>query len=591
MKCPHCGAELPVHAALCPSCGQRVGSAMPADAPDVDGETVLMDMPGEDAEPAAPEGVAEPAPDQGETQLMDQAETPSADQGETQLLDDGETQLMDHGETRLMDDAKTHLMPSKPVIPTVAFPDDTMSAPAPIIDGLDALDDPYAPLVTGSELTNISPTPIKSPVSPEFDGTAKKRRWPFVLGIIVAVALVGFGIYYTWQQELWGGKTIPDVTGQAQDAATQTLQSAGFTVSVITKASDDGIGTVLSTDPAAGTRVDPTSGVTLTVAVARTIPSVVGLTVDKAEQALYDAGATNISVTYQASSQAEGTVVSVSPDVDATFVSTDAITLVVAQAFTVPDVTGKSLSDAQAAITSAGYVAKVSYVDSDSAADVVISTDPAAGTKLDQGSTVTLSVPNPYPSDYYHLLDFLTCTPAQDAAYLVQEGFSTVTARKLTNGDAFGVYQKGNDVLMVTDTPETGTFDIMSSSYDALANGCAVGGLRLRLDPSALSAEQTDVSDAGVQAIMTLCGFSGLTSSCTEADFASTPTVASSGAHFICAYGEQDSYVWTVLIGGYQGSLKVVATVGTKSHYSSVDLSTYDNSICKYVAYSTLFAG
>ena len=70
-----------------------------------------------------------------------------------------------------------------------------------------------------------------------------------------------------------------------------------------------------------------------------------------------------------------------------------------------------------------------------------------------------------------------------------------------------------------------------------------------------------------------------------------TTTVASSGAHFICAYGEQDGYVWTVLIGGYQGSLKVVATVGTKSHYSSVDLSTYDNSICKYVAYSTLFAG
>ena len=49
--------------------------------------------------------------------------------------------------------------------------------------------------------------------------------------------------------------------------------------------------------------------------------------------------------------------------------------------------------------------------------------------------------------------------------------------------------------------------------------------------------------------------------------------------------------MWTVLIGGNQGSLKVVATVGTKSHYSSVDLSTYDNSICKYVAYSTLFAG
>jgi len=501
-----------------------------------------------------------------------------------------ETVLMDQGRTRLLDDAETRVSPRSDAIPTVAFPDDTMAAPAPVGDGLDALDDPYAPIVTGSELTNIAPIAKGAPGQPENGSEKHTRRWPIVLGVIVALALVGLGVYYTWEREFWGGKTVPDVVGQTQDAATQALEAEGFTVNVSEKAADEGIGNVLYTDPAAGKRIDPTSGVTITVAISRTIPSVLGMTVNDAEKALYDAGATNLTVQYQASTETEGTVIAVSPDAGTTFVSTDLITLTVAQAYAVPNVVGKSLSDAQAAIEAAGYASAVSYVDSAAKSDVVISTDPTAGTRLDPGSTVTLTVPNPFPSDYYHLVEFFECTPVQDATYLAQQQFTTITARKLSSGNAFGVYQKGNDVLYVTDTPETGTYDIMSSTYDALANGCAVGGMRLKLDMASLSTAQTDVSASGVQAVMTLCGLTGMSASCTEADFSGTAGITISDVHFICAYGEQDGYAWTVLIGGYTGSPKVVVTVAPKSHYSSLDLSSYGNSICKYVAYSDLFA-
>lgn len=501
-----------------------------------------------------------------------------------------ETVLMDQGKTRLLDDAETRVSPRTNPIPTVTFPDDTMAAPAPVGDGLDALDDPYAPIVTGSELTNIAPVINGVPTLPENNGERHARKWPIVLGVIVVLALVGLGAYFAWERELWGGKTVPDVVGQTQDAATRTLETEGFTVNVSEKAEDEGIGNVLYSDPAAGKRIDPASGVTITVAVSRTIPTVVGMTVDAAEKALYDAGATNLTVQYQASTETEGTVIAVSPDVGSAFVSSDSIALTVAQAYAVPAVVGKSLSDAQAAIQAAGYVSAVSYVDSDTKNDVVISTDPAAGTRLDLGSTVTLTVPNPFPSDYHQLLEFFGCTPVQDATYLAQQQFTVITARKLSSGNAFGVYQKGNDVLYVTDDPETGTYDIMSSTYDALANGCAVGGLRLKLDAASLSTAQTDVSTDGVQAVMTLCGLTGMSASCTEADFSGTSGITISDVHFICAYGEQDSYAWTVLIGGYTGSPKVVVTVAPKSHYSSKDLSGYGNSVCRYVAYSDLFA-
>lgn len=496
---------------------------------------------------------------------------------------------MDQGKTHLLDGAETHVSPRANPIPTVAFPDDTMAAPAPVGDGLDALDDPYAPIVTGSELTNIAPAVKGMPTQSEKSGEKHTRRWPIVLGVIVVLAFAGLGAYYAWERELWGGKTVPDVVGQTQDAATRTLEAEGFTVNVSEKAEDGGIGSVLYSDPASGKRIDPASGVTITVAVSRTIPTLVGMTVDGAEKALYDAGATNLTVTYQASTETEGTVIAVSPDVGSAFVSTDSIALTVAQAYAVPAVVGKSLSDAQAAIEAAGYVSAVSYADSDAKDDVVISTNPTAGTRLDPGSTITLTVPNPFPSDYHRLVEFFGCTPVQDATYLAQQQFTVITARKLPSGNAFGVYQKGNDVLYVTDAPETGTYDIMSSTYDALANGCAVGGLRLKLDMASLSTAQTDVSTNGIAAVMTLCGLTGMSASCTEADFSGTAGITISNMHFICAYGEQDSYAWTVLIGGYAGSPKVVVTVAPKVHYSSMDLSSYGNSICKYVAYSDLF--
>jgi beta-lactam-binding protein with PASTA domain/tRNA A-37 threonylcarbamoyl transferase component Bud32 len=62
--------------------------------------------------------------------------------------------------------------------------------------------------------------------------------------------------------------TVPDVTGQTQSAATSTLKSAGFEVSVSTVTSPGSVGKVISQSPAGGSKADVGSTVTITVGVA-----------------------------------------------------------------------------------------------------------------------------------------------------------------------------------------------------------------------------------------------------------------------------------------------------------------------------------
>jgi eukaryotic-like serine/threonine-protein kinase len=66
--------------------------------------------------------------------------------------------------------------------------------------------------------------------------------------------------------------TIPDVTSQDEDSATQTLEGSGFSVDVqdqdVTDPAQDGI--VLSQDPSGGTKAKP--GTTVTIVVGRLVP-------------------------------------------------------------------------------------------------------------------------------------------------------------------------------------------------------------------------------------------------------------------------------------------------------------------------------
>jgi serine/threonine-protein kinase len=117
-----------------------------------------------------------------------------------------------------------------------------------------------------------------------------------------------------------GTITMPEVTGQQVDAATQALADQGLTnVATEEEDSDQPAGTVLGSDPAAGNQVGAGTRITLRVSggvATVAVPDVIGLTESAARNALRNAGFQNIVTqpTENDGTVAEGEVVNTNPE-------------------------------------------------------------------------------------------------------------------------------------------------------------------------------------------------------------------------------------------------------------------------------------
>lgn len=582
-----------------------------------------------DVDPEATKRV-EPDP----TQLVDEAEAHAADAAATQLAADpdatqradaAETRPSDPGETRAADAAPTTVVP-----PAARGADDTAAAP----DGIDAMDSPYYSPATIEDLTSAqAPVSIESPVQSLPERRHRLPRWAMALLAVVLVVAVAGVAWYTYDQELWGGKTVPSVVGMSQDEAVEELEDLGFAVSVESVLADDSIGIVLSCSPNEGQRVDPADGITLRVAVQRVIPQVVGLDVEDAQEALVYAGALSISISYQNSDEAAGTVLSVSPGEGEAFSPSDQVTLVVARAYTVPDVLGMSLEDAQAELSAGGLSSSVTYVRSDDEKNTVVAADPGVGAQVEPGATIALSVATTLPSTPYDLLAYFDAIPQALPAYLEEQGFSlSYGGVYASGGNARAAYTgESGDLLQVSNSPESGRYS-GDSQADVLSRGAGVGGVRYAFSSETLPSGADVESVSGVRAVMAACGLEGLLDTCTQddivmpeetvaeeesasedatADEEQTNADASTGAddtdgdsadegaddepepvrHFICGYGRQGDYTWAVIIGGYDDVTRVVALAVPTSHFDGIDLSSYGGSVCDYIAYIDQYTG
>lgn len=197
-----------------------------------------------------------------------------------------------------------------------------------------------------------------------------------------------------------GKKAIPDVTGQGQNAAQQTLEAAGFKVTKTTEASDSvPKDRVISTDPTAGTKATTGSTVKLIVSTGPkqvAVPNVVGSQIDDARSQLSAKGF-GASTSQQVSDQEPGTVLSQDPAGGSTVAPGATIALVVAKAsdqVEVPDVTGDDEAGATNTLEGAGFTVKVTDedVDTPSQEGIVQSQSPGGGSKAKKGSQVTILV-------------------------------------------------------------------------------------------------------------------------------------------------------------------------------------------------------
>ncbi len=291
------------------------------------------------------------------------------------------------------------------------------------------------------------------PAAPRKKSKAKVAVVCILLVAVAAAAAAGLTYHY----ELWGGKTIPSVTGQPAAEAQQTLEAAGFAITVQQEKSDEPEGIVLAQSPE-GRRAEAGSLVTLTVSVSRTIPAVVGMSADDALAALAAEGYSAVSQTEQKSNEAAGTVLVVSPEVGTKAPTTQEITLTMAVPFTVPDVTGMDGDQAKEAL-SADYEVDVRYTyTEDVQPGYAVSTDPEAGSQLNSGETVVLYLAKSraaecvaYAQAYFNSTDKFVVGGANyriDPAKLTIEyiGDDTIryTVSAIEYGSIFGIVVENN---------------------------------------------------------------------------------------------------------------------------------------------------
>ncbi|HEY2194226.1 MAG TPA: Stk1 family PASTA domain-containing Ser/Thr kinase [Actinomycetospora sp.] len=230
---------------------------------------------------------------------------------------------------------------------------------------------------------------------------SRRRKRNAIIGGVVLVAAVLAGLFWLTSpsnREF----AIPNVANQPQDVALRTLTGAGLRPNLVQVASEPAqVGRVLGTDPAAGTEVQPDTVVALRVGRGPDrvqAPNLLGQTADQAQQMAQAAGLTLTPVPQQqqVDDQSQvGKVLAQNPTAGTPLAPGTAIQLTVGQArptLRMPDVTGQDQATATQTLEGVGLTVTVSQVDGGGQAGTVVSTSPAAGSTVAQGSKVTLSV-------------------------------------------------------------------------------------------------------------------------------------------------------------------------------------------------------
>lgn len=317
-------------------------------------------------------------------------------------------------------------------------------------------------------------TPVALDMKPKDDkkSESKGKRLPGsrIAAIVALAVLIAAGVAagVTYQMELWGGKVVPDVTGMTQADATYMLQNKGFAVRSTTVPSDSTEGLVLLMDPGAGARQQEGAEVVIHVSTSRTVPKVVGSSQDSALKALSDNGFENVDVQLERSDEPEGTVLSISPEEGEKAKASTSITLKVAQAYTVPDVSGMSYNQAVQAIKDAGLSSTAVYVYSETASEgAIMDVEPAAGSKVPSDTVVVISLAKSRATE-------LT---AAARSYLTSTTLTASDGSSFTVSSVDSVSYQGNDTVAFTASGKASkSVSVLGQTISVAGNSKQVSG-------------------------------------------------------------------------------------------------------------------
>jgi beta-lactam-binding protein with PASTA domain len=292
-----------------------------------------------------------------------------------------------------------------------------------------------------------------APIPPE-EAPRRRRGWiPVVLWLLALLVIGGVAAAYL----LSGGDkvTVPSVQGLTLAQAQDRLTDAGLSGEAVPVESDAEDGTVVSTEPGAGSEVDKGSSVLLRVSSGPgtvPVPDVVGQKLERARQRLEEAGFTVAEPVEQADEADPGTVIAQDPGANRQAEADATVTLTVSTGpdkATVPDVTGGSVDDARAELADANLTVGDLVEQETPAAPEgqVIAQSPSAGEEVDEGTAVTLTVAVAAPEETtVPSVIGLSGGDAQDT--LEQAGFIVVSQ---------GAYSDQPEDTVIEQVPAAGT--------------------------------------------------------------------------------------------------------------------------------------
>ncbi len=219
-----------------------------------------------------------------------------------------------------------------------------------------------------------------------------------VISVAVIIGLVVLVKSVIANQHGPASGVVPKVVGMTQANATTALTNAGFTAVPVTDSSTQPKDIVLSQNPPANSPLVKGTNVTITVSSGPdtvSVPNLAGMTLADARNDLTTNGKLKLGTqTQQNSLLAAGTIISQTPAAGQSAKSGSTVDVVVASGNgTVPDVRNLPLSQAESALTSAGFLfIQANQPNGSYAPGIVINQSPGHDTTLKIGQTVTLYV-------------------------------------------------------------------------------------------------------------------------------------------------------------------------------------------------------
>ena len=252
-----------------------------------------------------------------------------------------------------------------------------------------------------------SPTTVTARVPEE--GASRSNRWMVWLTAVLAVLSLGLGGVFVWDT-LRGPEdnasrqlvSVPDVTGLPRQDATARLEALELRVDINEEPSPDiPRGTVIRTNPTAGSQLQKGTSVTLTVSSGREItdvPDVTDMTPQEAADALAEVDLLLEQQVNEDTSETvtAGRIMSQSPPAGAQISKGSRVTITVSTGpalVRIPALSGMQVEQAEATLSSLGFVPQVTVVDSAEPEGRVLRVD-NEGAQARRGDTVILEVSN-----------------------------------------------------------------------------------------------------------------------------------------------------------------------------------------------------